>query len=490
MMADATPANDVTRLGPRIAAAAFGCLIATTALARPAHHAETAAKPFNIRNAQLEPLPFDSIAGWTSDNHAEAFTAFLGSCRVILRSNGKARQGQPALYRALYEVCERANRAGTLDADAARGFFERNFTAVRLAPLGERDGFFTGYYEPVVEGSRTPSDVYNVPLYRRPPDLLMQRLRRHRAPKGKAAWRGRRPKAAPYFDRAQIEDGALAGRGLEICYLKDPIDAFFAQIQGSVRVRLDDGSMIRLNYDAANGQPYTAVGKFLIERKIIAREDMSMQRIREWMEANPEEGKALRRENKSYVFFRETPLAPHEEAIGAQGISLTTRRSIAVDKAIHVYGTPFFIDAELPIASDKPDTPFRRLMIAQDTGGAIVGPARADIYFGSGEDAEQIAGRLKHFGRFVMLVPKALDPARAAHGIPLPRAKPAALARAAREALKHMADQQPTGGHTQTAMDDRNADATGAPGASVDTTADLSAAKAVPLPRARAVPKQ
>ena len=227
----------------------------------------------------------------------------------------------------------------------------------------------------------------------------------------------------PYYDRAAIEDGVLSGKKLEICYLKDPIDAFFAHIQGSVRVKLDDGKMLRLNYAAQNGHPYTAVGKFLVQRGIVPKEEMSMERIRQWMTEHPEEGKELRRLNKSYVFFRETSLAANEEAIGAQGISLTAGRSIAVDRNIHVYGTPFFIQAELPIDSEQSTTRFRRLMVAQDTGGAILGPARADIYWGASPDAEKIAGRLRHPGRFVMLFPNEVDPFAAPKDVPLPQCR-------------------------------------------------------------------
>src|SRR5690606_15001564 len=197
---------------------------------------------------------------------------------------------------------------------------------------------------PVVEGARWPSDIYTTPLYRRPPDLVTQRLRRSGG-KGKAGKRTVKRATAPYYDRAQIEDGAIAGRGLEIVWLKDPIDAFFAEIQGSVRVRLEDGKVIRLNYADKNGHPYFAVGAVLVQRGIVPREEMSMQKIREFMEKNPEEGKELRRMNKSYVFFRETDLGEHDEAIGAQGISLTAARSIAVDRKIHTYGMPVFVNA-------------------------------------------------------------------------------------------------------------------------------------------------
>jgi membrane-bound lytic murein transglycosylase A len=380
-------------------------------------------QPLSFPNAELEPMPFKVLDGWQRDDQAEAFRTFLQSCRAILKSTKAMRAGRP-LYSALYDVCQRAQAAGPLDAAAARAFFEQNFRGYRISPLGEPNGFFTGYYEPIVEGSRFPSNEYSVPVYRRPPNLIIARLRGKMGSKGRHAFR-KIQKIPPYLDRGQIEEGALAGRDLEICWMKDPIDAFFAQIQGSTRVRLDTGATIRLNYDATNGHPYTAVGKFLIERGIVSREEMSMQRIRDWMEANPEDGKELRRQNKSFVFFREINLPQEFEPPGAQGIPLTVGRSLAVDKNIHVYGTPFFVDAELPIQSEKARDHFSRLMIAQDTGGAIVGPARADLYFGAGDEAARVAGRLKHFGRFVMLIPKELDPAVVAKSAPLPRPRPA-----------------------------------------------------------------
>ena len=381
------------------------------------------AHPLRIPNSDFEPLAWHEIKGWIEDDHAEAFSAFLASCRPILRSSEKARAARGETYRALFEVCGRAMAAVPLDATGARHFFEQNFRPIRLAAEGESEGFYTGYYEPVVEGARWPSDIYTTPLYRRPPDLVTQRLRRSGG-KGKAGKRTVKRATAPYYDRTQIEEGAIAGRGLEIVWLKDPIDAFFAEIQGSVRVRLEDGKVIRLNYADKNGHPYFAVGGVLVQRGIVPREEMSMQKIREFMENNPEEGKELRRMNKSYVFFRETDLGEHDEAIGAQGISLTAARSIAVDRRIHTYGMPVFVNAYLPIASEKPDTWFRRLTIAQDTGGAIVGPARADIYLGAGEEAARAAGRFKHNGQFVMLIPNELDPEDEALGMPLPQPRP------------------------------------------------------------------
>ncbi len=206
----------------------------------------------------------------------------------------------------------------------------------------------------------------------------------------------------PYYDRGEIEDGALDGQHLEICWLRSATEALFIQIEGSARVRLEDGTMLRINYDAHNGYPFAPIGRVLIDRKIIPREEMSMPRIREWMQDHPDEAKDVRRQNRSVVFFRIVGLTEEGEAIGAQGIPLSAGRSIAVDRALHVYGTPFFIEAELPTGNGRGSTPFRRTMIAQDTGSAIVGPARADLYFGAGDEAGQAAGRVRQAGRFAM----------------------------------------------------------------------------------------
>jgi membrane-bound lytic murein transglycosylase A len=410
----------VTRRGA-VAATLALAVILTLAPAADAARKKGAPKrdPLKIPNSAVELAAWESVEGWAQDNHAEAIGAFLTSCRALMRHPAGSRTPVQA---ALADICGRAIKSLPLDDAGAQAFFEKNFRPVRIAPLGEKDGFFTGYYEPIVEGARFPSDKFTTPLYRRPSDMLVTRIR-HSAKKGKAGKRVVK-KSAPYYNRDAIEDGAIAGRGFEIAYV-NVIEAFFAQIQGSVRVRLEDGSMLRLNYDAQNGHPYTAVGRFLVERKIYTREEISMQKIREWMEANPEEGAALRRQNKSYVFFKETALGAEDEPPGAQGVALTPGRSIAVDRNLHTYGMPFFIDAVLPIQSEKPDTKFRRLMVAQDTGGAIIGPARADIYLGAGDEAARAAGRFKQFGRFVMLVPNELDPARLERGdVPLPRPRP------------------------------------------------------------------
>ncbi|QDF42524.2 MltA domain-containing protein [Bradyrhizobium symbiodeficiens] len=385
--------------------------------------------PFEIPGAQYLPLAWADVKGWSDDNHLAAYKTFRASCKPINAQTGatEPKAESKAIGGSLSEPCRVAKSLELGDDAKAKTFFEENFAPLRISRLGEPDGFVTGYYEPVLEGSRTQTDVFNVPVYRRPSNLFVRGYKQDSVSlpnKGPVYRKIGRRKLVPYYDRGEIEDGKIAGRGLEIAWLKDPTDLLFAQIQGSARIKFDDGGTVRLNYDAYNGYPYTAVGRVLIERGIIPKEEMSMQKIREWMAQNPDGAKDLRRQNRSYIFFREVNLSDKEEAVGAQGIPLTAGRSIAVDKALHVYGTPFFIEGELPIESERSKTPFHRLMIAQDTGSAIIGPARADLYFGAGADAGRVSGRLRHPMHFVMLVPKGLDPSARAARLPVPDPRP------------------------------------------------------------------
>lgn len=403
-----------------------GCLVWLAASVAPADarrlHGDA---PMEITDTQYRPVSWSDVTGWREDNHRKALKAFRVSCDPILKQTTLP-SSPKALGLSLREPCASAVAAGDVDDIAARKLFEKQFVPIELSKLGQDDGFVTGYYEPVIEGSRTRSDVYHVPVYRRPSNLFV----RNADPatvlpnKGEVFRKIGRRKLVPYYDRAEIEDGALAKRGLEIAWLKSETDLLFTQIQGSARVRLEDGGTIRINYDAHNGYPYTPVGRALIERNIIPREEMSMQRIRAYMDANPEAAKELRRTNRAYVFFREVQLSEKDEAVGAQGVPLTPGRSIAVDRFLHVYGTPFFIAGELPLESDISKTPLRKLMIAQDTGSAILGPARADLYFGAGAEAGRVSGRIRHPARFVMLVPRSLDPAAKGRTMSLPPIRP------------------------------------------------------------------
>ncbi len=265
------------------------------------------------------------------------------------------------------------------DDGAAREFFEKGFIPFAVTDYGNAEGLFTGYYEIELNGSRQRHGRFQTPLYRKPSDL------------------GPEPPT-----RAEIEDGALAGRGLELLWVDDPVDAFFLQIQGSGRVRLKGGGAIRVGYDGQNGRPYVPVGRLLIERGVIPRDKLTMAAIRSWMKQNPEAGAALRRDNPSYVFFREVK---GDGPIGAEGAALSAERSIAVDRAFVAFGIPVWLEADERFAAADG---VHRLMVAQDTGGAIKGPVRGDVFWGTGNSAGSRAGVMNASGRYYLLLPRAV----------------------------------------------------------------------------------
>jgi len=450
--------------------------------------------PLEISGSQYAPVAWADIAGWSGDDHLQAYKAFRISCMPIAaqRTPPADPKGDfKALGSSLHDPCLAAKAADISDGARARAFFEQHFLPLRISRLGEEQGFVTGYYEPIIDGSRTQTDVYTVPVYRRPSNLFVRGFKQSDVSlpnKGQVFRKIGRRKLVPYYDRAEIEDGAIAGRGLEICWLKNQTDLLFTQIQGSARVRLEDGSTIRINYDAHNGYPYTAVGRILIDRGIVPKDQMSMQKIREYMEQNPDASRELRRQNRSYVFFREVQLSDKDEAVGGQGVPLTPGRSIAVDKALHVYGTPFFIEGELPIESEQSKTPFRRLMIAQDTGSAIVGPARADLYLGAGAEAGRVSGRFRHNMRFVILVPKSLDPLARGRKMPVPDPRPSAKIAKLFPQLDPVKDQPKAQNSSAKPPEPaKNSAPTPPPAAAVaqNAPAATAIAKPVPLPEAR-----
>jgi peptidoglycan lytic transglycosylase A len=397
--------------------AAIMCVVAGSAAAEG---------PLKFASSQLEPLKWSELAGWTSDDHLAAFAAYQASCQALRKKTSRGdERGQ--ISAALLNACRNAMELRPKDADAARAFFEQNFRPVRISRLGEGEGLLTGYFEPIVQGSRFPSPEFHIPLYRRPKDLIAAGYKPASvAFPNKGVRVGRRNENnefVPYHDRAAIEAGALDGQKLEICWIKSAFDLLVIQIEGSARVILEDGTPLRVSYDSHNGYRYSSIERVLIDRNLIPRGEMSPQRVRDWMAAHPEDAAKVQATNRSYVFFRVTGLSNEGEPVGAQGVPLTPGRSIAVDR-LHEYGTPFFIEANLPIDSVKSASPFGRLMIAQDTGSALVGPARADLYWGAGDDAGRIAGRIRHRGRFAMLLPRELDMMAAGTQVPLPLPKP------------------------------------------------------------------
>jgi membrane-bound lytic murein transglycosylase A len=353
----------------------------------------------------LEPVSFASLRGWKTDDLAAALSAFGRSCREI-SGEGRAFE-RPVAYGGKrsdwLEVCRKAETARD-----ARQFFETEFTALLVRDPDRAEGLFTGYYEPEAEGSRTPSDDFTVPVYRKPDDLVAFDAEAEQA-SGLKYGRILNGRPAPYFTRKEIEQGALKHRGLEIAWLKDWADAFFIHIQGSGRIRLSDGTAIRLAYAGKSGQPYMGIGRLLVDRGILTEDNMSMQALRTWMKANPEGARDLMWENRSFIFFREVEVEDANlGAPGAQKVQLTPKRSLAVDRSLWMFGTPVWLEADVPSGPAAALEPFHHLLIAQDTGTAIRGHARGDVYWGWGEQAALTAGHMKSPGRMVVLLPRKL----------------------------------------------------------------------------------
>jgi membrane-bound lytic murein transglycosylase A len=356
--------------------------------------------------ARLEPLPFQDLAGWETDDHAAAFQAPLRSCRALDASAAELRPAQ-APRGDLLAACREALKTPRLGRSEARRFFETHFQPVAVIPHSG-NGFLTGYYEPEFQGSRTPDTTYRVPLLDRPADLvtLAQGETLPGLEKGLQAARHAKNCDEPYPDRAAIEEGALGRLAKPIVYLREPGEAFIIHVQGSARIRLDDGSVMRVAYAGRNGRPYTSIGRLLVQQGEMDLETMTLAKLMGWLKDHPEPARALMRQNQSYIFFREaSELAPEDGPIGGAGTPLVPGRSLAVDRSLWAYGLPVWLDGHLPLTLDKTE-PLRRLMIAQDTGSAIVGPARGDFFFGGGEEAGRRAGLLRHAVRFVVLQPK------------------------------------------------------------------------------------
>ena len=358
----------------------------------------------------LKPVSFADLPGWEADFLAEAMPAFLKSCERLKPQPPARNFGPEARFGTIADwlpLCDAARSVPAGDAAAVRGFFESSFQPYRAANNDAPDGLFTGYYEAELRGAAQRSARYPVPLHRRPDDLVMVDLGQFREElKGqRIAGRVAGGSLKPYEDRRAIVAGALDPRKLEIVWVDDPVDAFFLQIQGSGRVTLEDGRVIRLGYAGQNGHPYVAIGRELIARGALTRENVSMQSIRAWLVANPGEAADLMNANPSYVFFRELP---GDGPVGAQGAALTPLRSLAVDRRFVPLGTPVWLDAEHP---EPRAERLRRLVVAQDVGGAIRGPVRGDLFWGHGDTAADLAGRMKSSGRYYLLLPRGLTPA-------------------------------------------------------------------------------
>jgi membrane-bound lytic murein transglycosylase A len=304
-------------------------------------------------------LSFDDLDGWSDDDHDKALSTFLETCGTLDGPDWAP-------------VCALAQTT----TSGARGFFEALFLPVLIQD--GKDALFTGYFEPEIRASRSRGGAYQFPIFAAPPDL---------------------PRGRPWLTRAQIDGGALSGRGLEIAYAADPVDLFFLQVQGSGRLRMPDGSVMRIGFAAKNGHQYRSVGRELARRGYLPENRVSAQAIRSWVRANGQAGQRMLHHNPSFVFFRVIDHVPAERGpLGAMNRSITTGRSIAVDPDYTPLGAPVWVEKD-------GRKPIRRLMVAQDTGSAIKGAQRADVFYGTGADAGAEAGRIRDPGRMVVLLP-------------------------------------------------------------------------------------
>lgn len=355
----------------------------------------------------FQPVPYSQVPGWHEDDHLLAFQAFLLTARSHLGAKPYRQKLYPLDQNAFHQICSDAlsvSQTQDLTSSIAKAFFEEHFTVYQV----QETGFVTGYYEPEIKVRFSKDEIFRYPFYQRP-DELVDIEDPDNPPEGIEPGYAFAKKSAdglsPFPARSEIDQGYLKNRGLEIAYAESKADVYFTHIQGSARLIDDNGIIKRITYAAKSGHQYTSIGKILIERGDIRQEDMSMDAIRKWIDDHPNLVDELLWNNLSYIFFKE--LSEHDPRMGPVGaakVQLTDQRSLAIDKSIYQFGLPIFVAAnDLEISSLQKH--FRQLMIAQDTGSAILGPARGDIFIGSGLKAGQVAGSISHEARFYVLLP-------------------------------------------------------------------------------------
>jgi membrane-bound lytic murein transglycosylase A len=356
----------------------------------------------------LSPVDYSELPGWADEAAEDAYVAFRRTALYAETAPKPYRTGSLGVKAEAFADSFRAAR-GAVDPPGPRAFFQRHFRPCRVSPSPANAGFVTGFYEPELSASRVQTERFRFPLYGRPDDLVDLDTTNRPACMDPAFAFGRATNEGivEYLDRQAIENGALAGHAPVIAWLEDRVDLFFAHVQGAARLRMGDGTIARVTYAAKSGHPFTGPGGVLADLGEIPREKVTMQSIRAWFCANPHRIDEILWRNRSFIFFREVTVADADGGpIAAAKVQLTAGRSIAVDRLLHTFGTPFYIDA--PSLTAFGAKPFRRLMIAQDTGSAIVGAARGDLFAGSGAAAGEIAGVIRHPADFYALVPRIL----------------------------------------------------------------------------------
>ncbi|MBX9634765.1 MAG: murein transglycosylase A [Magnetospirillum sp.] len=347
----------------------------------------------------LRPGSFSDLPGWRDDSAGAALPALVRSCDRLMKlpfDRSVGSDGSGGTVGDWYSPCSAAQRLSVNDHDTARAFFEAWFTPFLATNNGTADGLFTGYFEPELAGSRTKKGRFTVPLLGKPKDLVVRDGPNGESQVGRVVG-GR---FEPYATRAEIEAGALANLAQPLAWVEDPVDAHILHIQGSGRIRLDDGTVLRLGVAGSNGHKFVGISRIMREKGLI--EDTSMPAVRSWLKANPEQARSLMAQNPRYIFYR---VVTGDGPLGSEGVALTAERSMAVDPKFVPLGVPLFLDTV-----DPAGRPLRRVVMAQDTGAAIKGAVRGDFFWGSGEPAFQQAGRMKSSGRYWLLLPKSRTP--------------------------------------------------------------------------------
>lgn len=352
---------------------------------------------------------FNQLPGWDSAQLQKSLLTFQTSCRAFLKQDPEKVVGTDEINlqaKDWHPACQAALKVDPVDEKSAKLFFQEWFAPVEFYDNKPVKGLFTGYYMPLVKGSYTKSAEYSVPLYEVPDNLITVDLGLFipNLKNRKIVGRIEGNKLRPYYTREQINNGALKGKARVLVWIHSPVDRVFLEIQGSGIVELEDGKKIFIGYDAQNGAPYTAIAGVLIKKGIMTRHNASMQAIKRYLEAHPKQMDKIINKNKSFVFFRKLSM---EAALGSQGVALTPGYSLAIDRQWIPMGAPLWLNTTRP-DSKNPDANklMQRLMIAQDTGGAIKGKVRGDVYWGDGDKATLIAGHMKNEGHYWLLLPR------------------------------------------------------------------------------------
>ena len=333
---------------------------------------------------KLRRVEYSNLDNWSKDNHKEALLSFLNSCKRFNKMKPHQKVGNKIGHikaKDFDDVCHIANLIKYTNSRQIRNFFENWFVPYKVSNRsGNSIGKFTGYFEPILEGSLTQNSIYKYPVYAKPDNYKK-------------------------YSREEIENGALKNKNLELLYVKDKVDLFFMHIQGTGRIKLDNGDVIKLSYDGKNQRKYTSIGKYMIANNVIKSEDYSYQSIKSWLRNNPHQGQEIMNLNKSYIFFK---IDHQDKVIGAQMVPLTPQRSLAIDKDLLPYGYPIWL--EVKSKGNRYKNIYNKLLITQDTGSAIKGPVRGDIYFGSGKEYEKLAARMNNNGSYYIFIPANIVP--------------------------------------------------------------------------------